>query len=72
MQAHAPFYIICGLSGFYILVHKRNDFRENVIERKKVCFYFLYKFCLKYFHSKNNSASYFYGLCEVSVILVRI
>jgi hypothetical protein len=33
---------------FSTLSHKRRDFLENVIERK-MCFDFLYKFCLKHF-----------------------
>jgi hypothetical protein len=36
--------VICGLSGSSTLSHKRNDFRENVIEHKNVCFGFLYNF----------------------------
>jgi hypothetical protein len=34
-KAHAPFYTIFGLYGFYVLVYKRNDLLEqNVIETK--------------------------------------
>jgi len=33
---------------FSTLSHKRHDFREKVIENK-MCFDFLYNFCLKYF-----------------------
>jgi len=48
-NAHAPYYIVIrGLSGFTIfptLSHKRHDFREKCIEHK-MCFGFLFKFCL--------------------------
>ena len=37
-----------ALSHFSTLSHKRHDFREKVIENK-ICFDFLYNFCLKHF-----------------------
>ena len=43
--------VICGLSGytiFSILSHKQQVFRKQVIEYK-MCFDFLYNFCLKHF-----------------------
>jgi hypothetical protein len=47
-----------ALLYFFILFHKRNDFREEIIEHK-TCFDFLYNCCLKQiFHSKKNSARY--------------
>ena len=33
---------------FSVSAHKRHDFRENVTEHK-ICFDFLYNFCLKHF-----------------------
>jgi hypothetical protein len=38
-----------ALLYFSTLSHKRQDVRENFIEHKKVCFDFIYNFCLKYF-----------------------
>jgi hypothetical protein len=36
------------------LSHKRHDFREKKVTEHKMCFDFLYNFCLKIFsHSKN-------------------
>jgi hypothetical protein len=37
-----------ALPNFSTLSHKRYDFRKKVIEHK-ICFDFLYNFCLKYF-----------------------
>jgi len=42
--------VICGLSGctcFSKLSHKWHDFGGNKVTELKICFDFLYKFCLK-------------------------
>jgi hypothetical protein len=40
--------VICGLPGSKILPHKRHDFGKNKIIAHKMCFDFLYTFCLKH------------------------
>jgi hypothetical protein len=45
-----------ALQYFSTLPRKRHDFRKKVIEHK-MCFDYLYNFCLKH-HSKKNSARY--------------
>jgi len=50
-KAHAPYHVSVAcpvVPCFSTLSHKRHDFRENVIERK-MCFDFLYNFCVEYF-----------------------
>ena len=42
-------YVVCPAVPYLLtLSHKRHDFGKKVTEHK-VCFYFLYKFCLKHF-----------------------
>jgi len=34
--AHAPYFVICGLPGWFTLSHKRSDFRKNLLNIKCV------------------------------------
>ena len=36
--------------------HKQHDFLKKKVIKRKLCFDFFYNFCLKHFHSSNNSA----------------
>jgi len=54
--------VICGLPSLQYastLSHKRHDFRKKVIEQK-MCFDFLYKYCLKYEGWNFNSGNYLF------------
>ena len=49
--------VVCTL--FSTLSYKEHHFRKNGIEYK-MCFDFLYFFCLKLFHSKKTSVGYYH------------
>jgi len=52
------------LPYFSTLFHKQHDFHKNVIEHK-MCFGFLYNFCLNISHSKKNSVRYYHECSNV-------
>ena len=52
-----PFVALLAPPHFSTLCHKRRDFRKKVTEHK-MCFDFLYNFCLNISHSKKNLARY--------------
>jgi len=49
-NAHSPYcHLLPVLKYFSTLSHKRNNFRKKKVIDDRICFHFLYNFCLKHF-----------------------
>jgi hypothetical protein len=76
-NAHAPYCLLRPArlySIFFTLSHKRHELRIKVIENK-MCFDFLYNFCLEYFSFQEEMTdmikNVLWSSCKVPVTFVR-